>query len=47
MRLLSLPLPTVLSGLVAVLVGYASSAAIIWQARRLPLAQHPQRSPAG
>lgn len=32
MRLLSLPLPTVLSGLVAVLVGYASSAAIIWQA---------------
>lgn len=46
MRLLSLPLPTVLSGLVAVLVGYASSAAIIWQAR-LPLAQHPQRSPAG
>ncbi len=34
MRLLSLPLPTVLSGLVAVLVGYASSAAIIWQAAR-------------
>lgn len=42
MRLLSLPLPTVLSGLVAVLVGYASSATII-----SPLAQHPQRSPAG
>lgn len=32
MRSLSLPLPTVLSGFVAVLVGYASSAAIIWQA---------------
>ena len=32
MRAPSLPLPTVLSGFVAVLVGYASSAAIIWQA---------------
>ena len=32
MRSFSLPLPTVLSGFVAVLVGYASSAAIIWQA---------------
>ncbi|EEE1917049.1 benzoate/H(+) symporter BenE family transporter [Salmonella enterica subsp. houtenae] len=32
MRLLSQPLPTILSGLIAVLVGYASSAAIIWQA---------------
>lgn len=32
MRALSIPLPTVLSGFVAVLVGYASSAAIIWQA---------------
>lgn len=32
MRTLSIPLPTVLSGFVAVLVGYASSAAIIWQA---------------
>lgn len=32
MRTCSLPLPTVLSGFVAVLVGYASSAAIIWQA---------------
>ncbi|MBA2136291.1 benzoate/H(+) symporter BenE family transporter [Salmonella bongori serovar 66:z39:-] len=32
MRLVSLPLPTLLSGLVAVLVGYASSAALIWQA---------------
>lgn len=32
MRTFSLPLPTVLSGFVAVLVGYASSAAIIWQA---------------
>lgn len=32
MRTYSLPLPTVLSGFVAVLVGYASSAAIIWQA---------------
>ncbi len=32
MRSFSLPLPTVLSGFVAILVGYASSAAIIWQA---------------
>lgn len=32
MRTLLIPLPTVLSGFVAVLVGYASSAAIIWQA---------------
>lgn len=32
MRTISLPLPTVLAGFVAVLVGYASSAAIIWQA---------------
>lgn len=32
MRTLSIPLPTVLSGFIAVLVGYASSAAIIWQA---------------
>lgn len=32
MRITSIPLPTVLSGFVAVLVGYASSAAIIWQA---------------
>lgn len=32
MRALSVPLPTVLAGFVAVLVGYASSAAIIWQA---------------
>ncbi|ENG2549510.1 TPA: benzoate/H(+) symporter BenE family transporter [Citrobacter farmeri] len=32
MRSFSLPLPTLLSGFVAVLVGYASSAAIIWQA---------------
>lgn len=32
MRAFSLPLPTLLSGFVAVLVGYASSAAIIWQA---------------
>ncbi|MDU7403483.1 MAG: benzoate/H(+) symporter BenE family transporter [Citrobacter portucalensis] len=31
MRTFSIPLPTVLSGFVAVLVGYASSAAIIWQ----------------
>ena len=34
MRTFSIPLPTVLSGFVAVLVGYASSAAIIWQAAR-------------
>ena len=32
MRTLTIPLPTVLTGFVAVLVGYASSAAIIWQA---------------
>lgn len=32
MRLFSLPFPTALAGFVAVLVGYASSAAIIWQA---------------
>lgn len=32
MRSISIPLPTLLSGFVAVLVGYASSAAIIWQA---------------
>lgn len=32
MRAFSLPLPTLLSGFVAVLIGYASSAAIIWQA---------------
>ncbi len=32
MRAFSIPLPTILSGFVAVLVGYASSAAIIWQA---------------
>lgn len=32
MARVSLPLPTVMSGFVAVLVGYASSAAIIWQA---------------
>ncbi|YCI83357.1 benzoate/H(+) symporter BenE family transporter [Enterobacteriaceae bacterium] len=32
MRSFSLPLPTLLAGFVAVLVGYASSAAIVWQA---------------
>ncbi|NIY46584.1 benzoate/H(+) symporter BenE family transporter [Cedecea colo] len=32
MRAFPVPLPTVLAGFVAVLVGYASSAAIIWQA---------------
>lgn len=32
MRSFSLPLPTLFAGFVAVLVGYASSAAIIWQA---------------
>ncbi|HCT5820810.1 TPA: benzoate/H(+) symporter BenE family transporter [Citrobacter sedlakii] len=32
MHAFSLPLPTLLSGFVAVLIGYASSAAIIWQA---------------
>lgn len=32
MRSFSLPLPTLFAGFIAVLVGYASSAAIIWQA---------------
>ena len=32
MRFSFIPFPTVLAGFVAVLVGYASSAAIIWQA---------------
>lgn len=32
MRSFTLPFPTLLAGFVAVLVGYASSAAIIWQA---------------
>ncbi|CBG88363.1 benzoate/H(+) symporter BenE family transporter [Citrobacter rodentium] len=32
MRAISLPVPSLLAGFVAVLVGYASSAAIIWQA---------------
>ena len=32
MRSFSLPLPTLLAGFVAMLVGYASSAAIVWQA---------------
>lgn len=32
MRISAVPLPTVLAGFIAVLVGYASSAAIIWQA---------------
>lgn len=32
MRSFTLPIPTLLAGFVAVLVGYASSAAIIWQA---------------
>lgn len=32
MRFSSVPLPTLFSGFIAVLVGYASSAAIIWQA---------------
>ena len=32
MRSFTVPLPTLFAGFVAVLVGYASSAAIIWQA---------------
>ena len=32
MRLFSVPPPTLLAGFLAVLIGYASSAAIIWQA---------------
>ncbi|NGX25284.1 benzoate transporter, partial [Klebsiella quasipneumoniae] len=31
MRSFTVPLPTLFAGFVAVLVGYASSAAIIWQ----------------
>nr|ELN3426533.1 benzoate/H(+) symporter BenE family transporter [Escherichia coli] len=32
MRLFSIPPPTLLAGFLAVLIGYASSGAIIWQA---------------
>lgn len=46
MRAFSIPLPTVLSGFVAVLVGYASSAAIIWQAA-LPQVRLPGKLQAG
>ncbi|MCG1030991.1 benzoate/H(+) symporter BenE family transporter [Bacillus amyloliquefaciens] len=42
MRASSLTFPTVLSGFVAVLVGYASSAAIIWQAAAAAGATAPQ-----
>jgi len=42
MRPSSLTFPTVLSGFVAVLVGYASSAAIIWQAAAAAGATAPQ-----
>lgn len=42
MRLPQFPLPTLLSGFVAVLVGYASSAAIIWQAAAAAGASAPQ-----
>ncbi|MFY9996333.1 MAG: benzoate/H(+) symporter BenE family transporter [Leclercia sp.] len=42
MRASSLTFPTVLSGFVAVLVGYASSAAIIWQAAAAAGASAPQ-----
>lgn len=41
MRSFTLPFPSLLAGFVAVLVGYASSAAIIWQAPML------RKSPAG
>lgn len=46
MRSFTVPLPTLFAGFVAVLVGYASSAAIIWQAAAPP-APRPGRSPAG
>lgn len=46
MRSFSLPLPTLFAGFVAVLVGYANSAAIIWQAAAAAGAT-PGRSPAG
>lgn len=36
MRLFSIPPPTLLAGFLAVLIGYASSAAIIWQAAIVP-----------
>jgi len=42
MRASSLTFPTILSGFVAVLVGYASSAAIIWQAAAAAGATAPQ-----
>ncbi|WP_285111875.1 benzoate/H(+) symporter BenE family transporter [Leclercia adecarboxylata] len=42
MRATSLTFPTLLSGFVAVLVGYASSAAIIWQAAAAAGATAPQ-----
>ena len=42
MRLYLPPFPTVLAGFVAVLVGYASSAAIIWQAADAAGASPPQ-----
>ncbi len=42
MRAFSLPLPAVLAGFVAVLVGYASSAAITWQAAEAAGASAPQ-----
>ena len=45
MRSFSLPLPTLFAGFVAVLVGYASSAAIIWQAAAAR--RYPGRSLAG
>ncbi len=42
MRPSTIPFPTLLSGFVAVLVGYASSAAIIWQAASAAGATAPQ-----
>lgn len=42
MRPFSVPLPAVLAGFVAVLVGYASSAAIIWQAASAASASEAQ-----
>ncbi len=44
MRSFSLPLPTLFAGFVAVLVGYASSAAIIWQAAAAACGATPGRS---
>ncbi|GCS24949.1 BenE family inner membrane transporter [Escherichia coli] len=44
MRLFSIPPPTLLAGFLGVLIGYARSAAIIWQAAIVPGATTAQNS---